>query len=49
MTFEQLSTFFSDTAWRGIYATAELFIVIEFHMADDGSNLCRIRPSDAFK
>jgi len=37
--FKLLSKIFSDTAWRGIYATAELFILIEFHMAHDGSNL----------
>jgi len=47
--FEQLSKIFSDTAWRGIYANAELFVVIEFHTADDGSNLSGISPSKALK
>jgi len=35
--------------WRGIFATAELFVLIEFHMTHDGSNLLGISPGDALK
>ena len=32
-----------------MYATAELFVLIELHMAHDGSNLSGISPGDALK
>ena len=34
-------------AWHN--APAELFVVIEFHMAHDGSNLSGISPGDTLK